>query len=50
MYTFNNIAALGGGEKLSAKTSSAGLSARLEDDPVHLTGTAYKDIAGLVLA
>ena len=50
LYTFDPVAALGGGDKLSAKTSSAGLSAWLDDDPVHLTATAYKDIAGLVLA
>ena len=50
LYTFDPVAALGGGDKLSAKTSSAGLSAWLDNDPVHLTATAYKDIAGLVLA
>ena len=50
LYTFDPVAALGGGDKLSAKTSSAPLSAWLDDDPVHLTATAYKDIAGLVLA
>ena len=50
LYTFDPIAALGGGEKLSTKTSWAGLSALLEYNPVHLTATAYKEIAGLVLA
>ena len=50
LYTFDPVAALGGGDKLSAKTSSAGLSAWLVDYPVHLTAAAYKDIAGLVLA
>ena len=50
LCTFDPVAALGGGDKLSAKTSSAGLSAWLDDDPVRLTATADKDIAVLVLA
>ena len=49
LYTFDPVAAMSGGDKLSAKTSSAGLSVWLENDPVHLTGAAYRDIGSLVL-
>ena len=31
-----------------AKTSTAGMSVWLEEDPVHLTASTYKDIASLV--
>ena len=48
LFTFNPVAAFGGGTGLTAKTSSAGLSVWLEDNPVHLTASAYKDIASLV--
>ena len=48
LFTFNPVAAFGGGTWLTAKTSSAGLSVWLEDNPVHLTASAYKDIASLV--
>ena len=50
LYTFNAISAFGGGEKLAAKTSFAGMSVWRADDPVHLTATAYKDIAGVLEA
>ena len=42
------MAAFGGGTRLAAKSSSAGISVSLEEDPVHLTATAYKDIGSLV--
>ena len=48
LYTFNPVAAFGGGQKLAAKTSSAGLSVWQENDPVHLTSAAYKDVACLI--
>ena len=48
LYTFDPVAAFGGGQKLAAKTSSAGLSVWKENDPVHLTSAAYKDIASLI--
>ena len=48
LYTFDLVAAFGGGQKLSAKTSSAGLSVWQENDPVHLTSAAYKDIGSLI--
>ena len=48
LYTFDPVAAFSGGTRLAAKTSSAGLSVWLEDNPVHLTASAYKDIASLV--
>ena len=48
LYTFDPVAAFGGGQKLAAKTSSAGLSVWQENDPVHLTSAAYKDIASLI--
>ena len=48
LYTFDPVAAFGGGQKLAAKTSSAGLSVWKESDPVHLTSAAYKDIASLI--
>ena len=44
LYTFDPMAAFGGGTRLAEKTSSAGLSVWLEDDPVHVTASAYKDI------
>ena len=50
LYTFNAISAFGGGEKLAAKTSFAGMSVWRADDPVHLTATAYKDITGVLEA
>ena len=48
LYTFDPVAAFGGGQKLAAKTSSAGLRVWQENDPVHLTSAAYKDIASLI--
>ena len=42
------MSAFGGGPRLTAKTSTAGMSVWLEEDPVHLTASAYKDIASLV--
>ena len=42
------MSAFGGGPRLIAKTSTAGLSVWQEEDPVHLTSSAYKDIASLV--
>ena len=42
------VAAFGGGQKLAANTSSAGLSVWKENHPVHLTSAAYKDIASLI--
>ena len=48
LYTFDPVAAFSGGTRLAARTSSAGLSVWLEDNPVHLTASAYKDIASLV--
>ena len=48
LYTFDPVVAFGGGQKLAAKTSSAGLSVWQENDPVHLTSAAYKDIASLI--
>ena len=48
LYTFEPVVAFGGGQKLAAKTSSAGLSVWQENDPVHLTSVAYKDIACLI--
>ena len=48
LYTFDPVAAFGGGQKLAAKTSSAGLSVWQENHPVHLTSAAYKDIASLI--
>ena len=41
LCTFNPVAAFRGGEKLAAKTNSAGLSVWRADDPVHLTATDY---------
>ena len=43
LFTFDPVATFGGGPRLTA-----GMSVWLEDDPVHLTATAYKDIASLV--
>ena len=42
LYTFSTISAFGGGKKLAAKTSSAGMSVWRSDDPgpVHLTAAA----------
>ena len=48
LFTFVPMVAFGGGARLTAKTSSAGLSVWLADDPVPLTSTAYKNIASLV--
>ena len=48
LFTFDPVSALSGGSRLMAKTSTAGMSVWLEDDPVHLTASAYKDIASLV--
>ena len=48
LFTFDPVAAFGGGPRLKAKTSLAGMSVWLEDDPVHLTASAFKDIASLV--
>ena len=48
LFTFDPLAAFGGGARLAAKLSSGGLSEWLEEDPVHLTATAYKDKASLV--
>ena len=42
------MSAFGGRPRLIAKTSTAGLSVWQEEDPVHLTSSAYKDIASLV--
>ena len=42
------MATFGGGQKLATKTSLAGLSVWQENDPVHLTSAAYKDIASLI--
>ena len=50
LYTFSTVSAFGGGEKLSAKTSSAGMSVWHSDDPVHLTAAAYKDITSILKA
>ena len=50
LYTFSAVSAFGGGDKLSAKTSSAGMSVWRSDDPVHLTAAAYRDIAGVLEA
>ena len=44
LYTFDPVAAFGGGQKLAAKASSAGLIVWQENDPVHLTSAAYKDV------
>ena len=41
LCAFNPVAAFRGGEKLAAKTNSAGLSVWRADDPVHLTATDY---------
>ena len=48
LFTFNPVAAFGGGPQLTAKTSSAFMSVWLENDPVHMTASAYKDIASPV--
>ena len=48
LYTFDPVSAFGGGPRLTAKTSTAGMSVWLEEDPIHLTASAYKDIACLV--
>ena len=48
LFTFDPVTAFGGGKKLAAKTSSAGLSVWQDNDPVHLTSAAYKDIASLI--
>ena len=48
LFTFNPVAAFGSGPRLTAKTSSAFMSVWLEDDPVHMTASAYKDIASPV--
>ena len=48
MFTFDPVSAFGGGPRLIIKTSTAGMSVWLEEDPVHLTASAYKDIASLV--
>ena len=48
LFTFDPVSAFGGGPRLIAKTSTAGLSVWQEEDPVHLTSSAYKDIASLV--
>ena len=48
LYTFDPVSAFGGGLRLMAKTSTAGMSVWLEEDPVHLTASTYKDIASLV--
>ena len=48
LFTFDPVSAFGGGPRLIAKTSTAGMSVGLEEDPVHLTASAYKDIASLV--
>ena len=37
LYTFDPVSVFGGGQKLAAKTSSAGLIVWQENDPVHLT-------------
>ena len=47
LYTFDPLSVFGGGPQLMAKTSTAGMSVWLEEDPVHLTASAYKDIASL---
>ena len=44
LYTFDPVAAFGGGQKLAAKTSSAGLSVWQENDPVHLTSAALRTL------
>ena len=48
LFTFDLVSAFGGGPHLIAKTSTAGMSVWLEEDPVHFTASAYKDIASLV--
>ena len=48
LFTFDPVSAFGGGPRLISKTSTAGLSVWQEEDPVHLTSSAYKDIASLV--
>ena len=50
LYTLNPVSAFGGGEKLAAKTSSAGMRVWRADDPVHLTAAAYNDVAGVIEA
>ena len=50
LYTFSAVSAFGGGDKLSAKTSSAGMSVWRSDDPVHLTAAAYRDFTGALEA
>ena len=48
LYTFDPVAAFGGGQKLAAKASSAGLIVWQENDPVNLTSAAYKDVTCLI--
>ena len=48
LFIFDPVSAFRGGPRLIAKTSMAGMSVWLEEDPVHLTASAYKDIASLV--
>ena len=50
LYTFSAVSAFCGGEKLAAKTGSTGMCVWRSDNPVHLTATAYKDIAGVLEA
>ena len=50
LYTFSAVSAFRGRDKLSSKTSSAGMSVWRSDDPVHLTAAAYRDIARVLEA
>ena len=42
LYTFCAVSAFGGGDKLSAKTSSTGMSVWRSDDPLHLTAACSR--------